>query len=139
MSVSEQNGVLVVTGTAELDESVLESAVYAVQCAHHKERGGHQSGGYRYPSLRPGRNDRRCAFCMKVENTQRPAGVYVAGRIVTYRLVYRDPYIGKIRQFLIDTGIACTEPEGDGICGRPVRKGSASGLRCHKHSRRGKQ
>ena len=138
MGVSEQNGILVVGGTAKLDEAVLESAVYAVRCAHHKECGGRQDGGYRYPSLRPGRNDRRCAFCMKVENTQRPARVYVASRMVTYRLVHHDPYIGRIRQFLIDAGIACTEPEENGICGRPVRRRSAAGLRCHKHSRRGK-
>lgn len=138
MGVSEQNGILVVSGTAKLDEVVLESAVYAVRCAHHEECGGHQGGGYRYPSLRPGRNDRRCAFCMKVENTQRPARVYVASRMVTYRLEHGDPHIGRIQQFLIDTGIACTEPEGDGICGHPVRRWSAAGLRCHKHSRRGK-
>lgn len=138
MSVSEQNGVLVVTGTAQLDEDTLESAVYAVQCVHHKECGGHQGGGYRYPSIRRGRYDRRCAFCTKADNTQRPAGVYAASRIVTYRLVYGDPFVGKIRQFLIDTGIACTEPKESGICGRPSRKSSALGPRCHKHSRRGK-
>ena len=139
MSVLEQNGVIVVAGTARLDEDVLESAAYNTRCAHHKEYGGYQDGGYRYPSTRPGRNDRRCAFCTKADNTLRPARVYAASRTVTYRLVYGDPYIGKIQQFLIDAGIACTEPEGGGICGRPSRKSSAAGPRCHKHSRRGKQ
>ena len=138
MSVSEQNGVLVVAGTAKLDESVLETAAYAVKCAHHKECGGRQDGGYRYPSLRRGRPDRRCAFCTKADNTQRPARVYAASRTVTYRLDHGDPFVGKIQQFLVQAGIACTEPDGSGICGRPSKRASANGPRCLKHSRRRK-
>ncbi len=133
MSITRQNGLFVVSGTAIISETVLDAAVFSIRCAHHQEVGC--DGGFLYPSVRGRRADNRCSFCMRIENSQRPARRYQAQRIISYRHEFGDPTVQPIIEFTMQEGIACTHSYDDGrICGAPMKTKSAK-PRCARHAK----
>lgn len=133
MSITRQNGVFVVSGTARISESVLATAVFSIRCAHHQEMG--HDGGFLYPSIRGRRSDNRCPYCMRIENSRRPARRYQAQRIISFRNEYGDPTVQSIIEFTMREGIACTHSYSDGrMCGAPMKTKSVGGPRCARHA-----
>lgn len=133
MPVTRQNGIFVVSGTATVDESVLDDAVFSVRCAHHQEAG--DDSGFLYPSILGRRSDNRCPYCMRIENSQRPARRYQAQRVISFRHEYGDPTVREIIEYTMREGIACTYNYGDSkTCGAPMKTRTALGPRCARHA-----
>jgi len=130
-------GKFVVPGVAEVPKSAMESAVYSVRCVHHAERG--QGRGFLYPSIRGRRSDNRCPYCMRIENSQRPAERYLAQRILSHRSEHGDPTVKGIIEFAVKQGIGCTHTHSNGrVCGSPMKTRTADGPRCARHVGQGR-
>ncbi len=133
MPIARQDGVFVVPGTAVVDESVLGAAVFSVRCAHHREAGC--DDGFLYPSALARRPDNRCPYCMRIENSQRPARRYQAQRVISFRNEHGDPTVRRIIEFTMRKGIACTHSYDDArICGAPMKTKTSDGPRCARHA-----
>jgi len=135
--VQKRAGVFVVAGVAAVAETVMESAVFSVRCAHHGEHGA--ASGFLYPSSRGRRSDNRCPYCMRIENSRRPAERYLAQRVISYRSEHGDPTVAEIIEFAVKRGIACTHKHGNGKpCGSPMKTRTADGPRCARHAGQGR-
>ncbi len=133
MPITRQDGVFVVSGTATVGASILDGAVFSVRCAHHREIG--RDDGFLYPSILGRRSDNRCPYCMRIENSQRPARRYQAQRVISFRNEHGDPTVQDIIEFTMREGIACTYCYGDGrTCGAPMKTKSVNGPRCARHA-----
>ncbi len=135
MPITRQGGVFVVSGIAAVGESILDDAVFSVRCAHHREVGCGR--GFLHPSALGRRADNRCPYCMRIENSQRPARRYQAQRVLSFRNEYRDPTVLGIIEFTVRKGIACTYSYDDTrTCGAPMKTDTADGPRCARHAGR---
>lgn len=132
MSVTRQNGIFVVSGSAAVDAAVLDDAMFSIRCAHHQEIGC--DDGFLYPSTLGRRSDSRCPYCMRIENSRRPARRWHAQRVISFRHEHRDPTVRGIIEFTVQEGIACTYCYDDGrTCGAPMKTKSLHGPRCARH------
>lgn len=133
MAITRHDGIFVVSGTAAVDESVLDAAVFSVRCAHHREAGC--DDGFLYPSALGRRSDNRCPYCMRIENSQRPARRYQAQRVISFRNEHGDPTVRQIIEFTMREGIACTYSYDDArTCGAPMKTRTVAGPRCARHA-----
>lgn len=125
--------VFVVNGLAKVPKSAMDSAVFSVRCMHHGELDA--ASGFLYPSLRGRRSDNRCPYCMRIENSRRPAERWLAQRVISYRSEHGDPTVNQILEFVLKQGIACAHMHGNGRpCGAPMKTRTAAGPRCARHA-----
>jgi len=133
MSITKRDGIFVVSGTASVDASILDDAVFSIRCVHHCQNGS--ADGFLYPSVLGRRSDNRCPYCMRIENSQRPARRYQAQRVISFRHEHRDPTVVDIIEFTMREGIACTYSYDDArTCGAPMKTKTANGPRCARHA-----
>lgn len=127
------DGTFVVDGVAIVSEDIFASAAFSVRCTHHQEAGSKE--GFLYPSARERRPDNRCPFCVRIENSRRPAEVYLAQRILSYRHQHGDPTVAPLIKSTVRWGAACTHKYRDGrLCNAPMKTKIHGELRCARHA-----